>query len=485
MAKYDFDLGVIGGGAAGLTITAGAAQLGAKTLLIEKENELGGDCLHYGCVPSKTLIKTAKVYHEIKHAVKFGLPQVDIKPVDFQQVSNRIRSVIDVIQKHDSVERFCSLGAKVEFGQAEFIDEHSIRLHGKTYSAKTWTIATGSSPANPPFAGLDTVSYLTNKDIFYLDKLPGSMIILGGGPIAIEMAQAFNRLGTRVNVIQRSNQILSKEDKDMADIVMAQLSGEGVYFALDTSIVKIMEENGSKQVTIKNKEGKVETISAETLLVAMGRGPNINGLGLDNIGLTFTNKGIEVDSRLRTNHKHIYAAGDITGKYQFTHAAGYEGGIVISNAIFHLPRKTDYTFLPWCTYTSPELASIGLNEKGATAAGIKYSVWTEEFKNNDRSLAEGEETGKIKMLLDEKEKTIGVQILGPHGGDLLGEWVAVLNGKVKLSTLAGAVHPYPTLGEINKRVAGSFLSGKIFSPTVKKGLKLFFNLKGRACEDPD
>jgi pyruvate/2-oxoglutarate dehydrogenase complex dihydrolipoamide dehydrogenase (E3) component len=485
MAKYDFDLGVIGGGAAGLTITAGAAQLGAKTLLIEKENELGGDCLHYGCVPSKTLIKTAKVYHEIKHAVKFGLPQVDIKPVDFQQVSNRIRSVIDVIQKHDSVERFCSLGAKVEFGQAEFIDEHSIRLHGKTYSAKTWTIATGSSPANPPFAGLDTVSYLTNKDIFYLDKLPGSMIILGGGPIAIEMAQAFNRLGTRVNVIQRSNQILSKEDKDMADIVMAQLSGEGVYFALDTSIVKIMEDNGSKQVTIKNKEGKVETISAEALLVAMGRGPNINGLGLDNIGLTFTNKGIEVDSRLRTNHKHIYAAGDITGKYQFTHAAGYEGGIVISNAIFHLPRKTDYTFLPWCTYTSPELASIGLNEKGATAAGIKYSVWTEEFKNNDRSLAEGEETGKIKMLLDEKEKTIGVQILGPHGGDLLGEWVAVLNGKVKLSTLAGAVHPYPTLGEINKRVAGSFLSGKIFSPTVKKGLKLFFNLKGRACEDPD
>ncbi len=485
MSKYDFDLGVIGGGAAGLTITAGAAQLGAKTLLIEKENELGGDCLHYGCVPSKTLIKTAKVYHEIKHAVKFGLPQVDIKPVDFQQVSNRIRSVIDVIQKHDSVERFCSLGAKVEFGQAEFIDEHSIRLHGKTYSAKTWTIATGSSPANPPFAGLDTVSYLTNKDIFYLDKLPGSMIILGGGPIAIEMAQAFNRLGTRVNVIQRSNQILSKEDKDMADIVMAQLSGEGVYFALDSSIVKIMEENGSKQVTIKNKEGKVETISAETLLVAMGRGPNINGLGLDNIGLTFTNKGIEVDSRLRTNHKHIYAAGDITGKYQFTHAAGYEGGIVISNAIFHLPRKTDYTFLPWCTYTSPELASIGLNEKGATAAGIKYSVWTEEFKNNDRSLAEGEETGKIKMLLDKKEKTIGVQILGPHGGDLLGEWVAALNGKVKLSTLAGAVHPYPTLGEINKRVAGSFLSGKIFSPTVKKGLKLFFNLKGRACEDPD
>jgi pyruvate/2-oxoglutarate dehydrogenase complex dihydrolipoamide dehydrogenase (E3) component len=485
MAKYDFDLGVIGGGAAGLTITAGAAQLGAKTLLIEKESALGGDCLHYGCVPSKTLIKTAKVYHEIQQSIKFGLPPVDVKPVDFQQVSNRIRSVISVIQKHDSVERFCSLGARVEFGQAEFIDEHSIRLHGKTYSAKTWAIATGSSPAAPPFDGLDTVSYLTNKDVFYLDKLPGSMIILGGGPIAIEMAQAFNRLGTKVNVIQRSDQILTKEDKDMADTVMDQLSEEGVSFALGSTIVKIKEEDENKQVTFKNKEGESSTISAETILVAMGRSPNVSGLGLENIGLTYSNKGIEVDNRLRTNHKHIYAAGDITGKYQFTHAAGYEGGIVISNAIFHLPRKTDYTFLPWCTYTSPELASIGQNEKGATAAGIKYSVWVEEFKNNDRSLAEGEETGRIKMLLDEKEKPIGVQILGPYGGDLLCEWVAVLNGKVKLSTLAGAVHPYPTLGEINKRVAGSFLSGKIFSDTVKKGLKLFFNFKGRACEAPD
>jgi pyruvate/2-oxoglutarate dehydrogenase complex dihydrolipoamide dehydrogenase (E3) component len=485
MAKYDFDLGVLGGGAAGLTITAGAAQLGAKTLLVEKEPALGGDCLHYGCVPSKTLIRTARAYHDIKHATKFGLPQVDVKPVDFQQVSNRIQSVINTIQKHDSVERFCSLGARVEFGQAEFIDEHSIRLNDKIYSAKTWAIATGSSPANPPFEGLDNVSYLTNKDIFYLDKLPDSMTILGGGPIAIEMAQAFNRLGTTINVIQRSGQILSKEDRDLADTVMARLSEEGVNFFLDSSIVKIEEEGGNKLVTYKNKEGKSDTIGAKALLVAMGRAPNIKGLGLENISLTYSSKGIEVDSRLRTNHKHIYAAGDITGKYQFTHAAGYEGGIVISNAVFHLPRKADYTFLPWCTYTSPELASIGLNEKGAQAAGIRYSVWIEEFRNNDRSLAEGEETGMIKMLLDEKEKPVGVQILGPSGGDLLGEWVAILNGRVKLSTLAGAVHPYPTLAEINKRVAGSYLSEKIFSDKVKKGLKFFFNFKGRACGPPD
>lgn len=485
MAKYDFDIGVLGGGSAGLTITAGAARLGAKTLLVEKAPALGGDCLFYGCVPSKTLIRTSRVYHEIRHATKYGLPQGDVAPVDFKQVVKRIRSVIGIIQKHDSVERFCALGARVEFGQAEFIDEHSIRLNGKSYSAKTWALATGSSPAIPPFTGLESVSFLTNKDIFYLDELPTSMIILGGGPIAIEMAQAFNRLGTRITVIQRSGQILSREDKDLADIVMQRLADEGVDFVLGATILDVAEKDSEKEVRYKDSGGEIRRIAAGTLLVAMGRAPNVAGLGLEHIGVSFTNKGIPVDSRLRTNHKHIYAAGDITGKYQFTHAAGYEGGIVVSNAIFHLPRKTDYTFLPWCTYTSPELASIGLNEKGAAAAEIKYTTWTEEFRQNDRSLAEGEETGKLKMLLDEKENPIGIQILGLHGGDLVSEWVAVLNGKVKLSTLAGAIHPYPTLAEINKKVAGAFLAEKIFSTTVKKGLKFFFNFKGRACETAD
>ena len=188
-----------------------------------------------------------------------------------------------------------------------------------------------------------------------------------------------------------------------------------------------------------------------------------------------------MDERLRTSQRHIYAAGDVTGAYQFTHAAGYEGGVVIGNAVFHLPRKTNYALLPWCTYTDPELASIGMNEKRARAAGIRYSVWVEEFRDNDRSLAEGERVGRIKMILDEKERPVGVQILGPHAGELLSEWVAVFNGRVKLSTLASAVHPYPTLGEINKRVAGSFLSEKIFSGKVRKGLKFFFHLKGRAC----
>jgi pyruvate/2-oxoglutarate dehydrogenase complex dihydrolipoamide dehydrogenase (E3) component len=481
MANYDFDIGVIGGGAAGLTITSGAAQLGAKTLLVEKEKKLGGDCLHFGCVPSKTLIKTANVYHMMKNAKQFGLPQVELPPVDFKQVSKRIKSVIDIIQKHDSEERFCSLGARVEFGEPKFSDEHTIHLNGKSYSAKNWVIATGSSPGTPPINGLDNTPFITNKEIFYLDHLPRSMIVLGGGPIGIEMAQAFCRLGTKVFVVNRGNQILGKEDRDMADEVMQIMRSEGVVFHLDASIEATKDLGSEKEVLITDNQGETVSLRAETILVALGRAANTGGMGLADIGLEIDQRGIKVDRRLRTNHKHIYAAGDVNGGFQFTHAAGYEGGIVVSNAIFHLPRKTDYTFLPWCTYTAPELASIGMNEKAAQAAGIDYTVWSEHFKDNDRSLAEGDKAGKIKMILDEKEKPIGVQILGPHAGDLMGEWVAVLNGKVKLSTLASAVHPYPTIAEINKRVAGTFFSPKIFSDKIKKGLKFFFNLKGRAC----
>jgi len=218
------------------------------------------------------------------------------------------------------------------------------------------------------------------------------------------------------------------------------------------------------------------------LMAAAGRQPNTDGLGLEKISLDTGRKGIPVDTRMRTNHKHIYAAGDINGAYQFTHAAGYEGGIVLSNAVLHLPKRADYTYFPWCTYTDPELASIGMNEMAAKAAGHKYDVLTEEFRANDRSLAEGEETGRVKMIVDSGGKPLGIQILGPQAGVLISEWVAVLNGGVKLSTLASAVHPYPTLGEINKRIAGNYFSGKIFSDKVRKTLKFFFHLKGRACE---
>lgn len=483
MADYDFDIGVIGGGAAGLTVTAGSAQLGAKTLLVEKEKKLGGDCLHYGCVPSKTLIKSAHVYHLMKNAASFGLPPVQVPPVDFAHISRRIKSVIDIIQAHDSEERFCGLGARVEFGEPQFIDEHTIRLNGKVYSAKNWVIATGSSAAAAPIKGLDQTPYITNREIFYLQRLPESMIILGGGPIGCEMGQAFNRLGTRVHIVDRADQILGKEDKDMADTVMQVMQHEGVLFRLNVSVDEIRDHGGQKEVLITDPNGKISRLKAQTLMVAMGRGANTGGLGLDRIGVATNRNGVIVNDRLQTSQKHIYAAGDVAGGYQFTHAAGYEGGIVISNAIFHLPRKTDYTYLPWCTYTDPPLGSIGMNETAATKAGIEYSVWTESFKENDRSLTEGEDVGKIKLLLDKKEKPIGVQIVGPHAGDLLAEWVAVLNGKVKLSTIAAAVHPYPTVGEINKKVIGAYFSPKIFSDKIKKGLKFFFNLKGRAVCD--
>jgi len=483
MPKFDYDVGIISGGAAGLTVASGSAQLGAKTLLVEKENELGGDCLHFGCVPSKTLIKTAHVYSLMRNSRKFGLPSVQLPPVDYKEISQRIRSVIGTIQHHDSKERFCRLGAQVEFGQPTFTDEHSIRLNGSNYSANTWVIATGSSPIAPPIKGLDKTPYLTNREIFYLDHLPQSMIILGGGPIGSEMSQAFCRLGTKVTVVDMAPQILVKEDPDMADAVKDVLGSEGVEFYLNASIEEVSDHGSNKEVKIKTRQGNMISLKAETILVALGRCANTQDLGLEDIGVNFDRRGIRVDKRLRTNLKHIYAAGDINGGFQFTHAAGYEGGIVVSNAVFRLPRRVDYTFLPWCTYTDPPLGSIGMNEKSARAAGINYTVWTEEFKNNDRSLAEGETVGKIKMLLDEKEKPIGVQILGPHAGDLLSEWVAILNGKVKLSTLAAAVHPYPTIGEINKKVAGAYFSPKIFSEKIQKGLKFFFHLKGRACAE--
>ncbi len=305
MGTYDYDIGIIGGGAAGLTVASGAAQLGAKTLLVEKDPHLGGDCLHYGCVPSKTLIRTA---------------------------------------------------------------------------------------------------------------------------------QAFCRLGTKVTVVQRSGHILSKKDKDMADEVMTVLTSEGVTFHLDTFVLGVKALGTEREVIIKDQEGETKSLRAEKILVAVGRDPNVKGLKLEEIGVQFDRKGIKVDDRMRTSQKHIYAAGDVIGAFQFTHAAGDERGIVVSNAIFHLPRKVDYTFLPCCTYTDPELASIGMNEKSAKAAGIDYSFFSEAFKDNDRSLAEGERVGRIKMILDKSEKPIGVQILGPQAGELLSEWVRKGPGRCQDST---------------------------------------------------
>lgn len=481
----DFDLIIIGSGAAGLTIASGAAQLGVKVLLIEKEEQMGGDCLHYGCVPSKTLIKSANVRHQMKNAASYGLPAPQLEPVDFSKISAHIKSVIETIQPHDSPERFEKLGATVRFGVASFVDPKTILLKPSNGDAeekitgKTIVIAAGSTPSNPPFKGLHTVDYLTNETVFFQTELPKSLTVIGGGPIAVEMAQAFQRLGSKVTLLQRSAHILSKEDKDMAEIVEESLRRDGIKIATNTRIEEVTQDNGKVSVRFGNHDGTSEKVTSDKLLVALGRAPSVETLNLKAAGVEFSMKGIPVDEKMRTNVPHIYAVGDITGKYQFTHAAGYEGGIVIANAVFKMPRKANYTWLPWVTYCDPELASIGYNEKRATEAGITYTVHKEKFSANDRALAENQPEGILKLLMDDKKKVIGVQIAGIHAGELINEWVAILGGKVKLSTLAGSVHPYPTVGEINKKVAGTILSEKVFSPFTRKVLRFLFKYRGK------
>ncbi len=483
MAKYDYDLGIIGGGAAGLTAAAGAAQFGAKTILIEKSAMLGGDCLHYGCVPSKTLIRTAGVCSLLKRSKEFGLPGVQLPPVDLGAVMDRVKSVIENIQQHDSVERFCGLGAKVVFGNPYFLDDHTIILDGKNITAKSWIIATGSSPALPPVEGLATVPYWTNETILNQRKLPARLIVLGGGPIGLELSQTFARLGSRVTIVEFMDQILGPEDADLAAILETRLQDEGIKIYKSTKALRVQYIDSTIQLTAAADSGKGPTsvVEADALLVAAGRKPNIDGLGLEAAGVKYTARGIPTNARMKTNISHIYAAGDVNGQLPFTHVAGYEGGIALTNAVLRLPKRADYNKIGWCTYTDPEVASIGLNEKRAKKDGIKYRLWEESFADNDRAEAEGETKGKIKLLVSPGGKLLGCQIIGAHAGELIHEWVIALEGGVRLSTIAAAVHIYPTISEISKRVAGKIFAEKIFSDHSKNILKFIFSLKGRAC----
>lgn len=483
MARYDYDLGVIGGGAAGLTAAAGGARFGAKTILIEKSGRLGGDCLHVGCVPSKTLICTAGVWARAKRSKEFGLPGLSLPPVDLGMVMDRVQSVIDKIQHHDSPERFCSLGAEVIFGAPSFADDHVVVTGSRRISARSWIIATGSSPALPPVEGLSSVPYWTNETVFSQRKLPGRLIVLGGGPIGCELAQAFQRLGSRVIVVEFLPQILGPEDPDVADILRERLTEEGMEIHTDTRAVKAESSGGHILLTVSpaKGEGPSRVIEGDAILVAAGRSPNLDGLGLEAAGITYTRGGIPTNDRMKTSVPHIYACGDINGVMPFTHVAGYEGGVALTNAVLRLPRKADYAKIGWCTYTDPEVASIGLNEKRALQEGTNYHVLEERFGDNDRAQAEGEPAGKIKMLVSPKGTLLGCQIIGAHAGELIHEWVLSVSAGVKLSSVAGAVHIYPTLSEISKRVSGDLFASKIFSEKTRAMLRLMFNLKGRAC----
>jgi len=487
MKPFDYDLGILGGGAAGLTAASGAARFGAKTLLIEKADKLGGDCLHYGCVPSKTLIRSAGVMSLARRFPEFGLPEVNLPPVDLGAVMDRVARVIAKIQAHDSPERFCRLGAKVSFGAPSFVDPHSVTLNGKVITARTWIIATGSRPAVPPVEGLTNVPFWTNETVFRQRIVPKRLIVLGGGPIGLELAQAFGRLRASVTVVEFVDQILGIEDADIAAMLQDRLIDEGIAFLTGTKAVSAAYEGGIFRLALAPAagDGPVRALEAEAMLVAAGRKPNIEGLNLEAAGVAYTPRGITTDKRLRTTVKHIYACGDVNGVMPFTHVAGYEAGIALSNAVLRLPRSADYERIGWCTYTDPEVAGLGLNEKAAAAQGLSCRVIQEAFEDNDRALAEGEAKGKLKLMLDDKGKLLGVRIIGPHAGELIHEWVVASSAKVKLSTMAGAVHIYPTLSEISKRAAGDYYSDKLFSPRTKEILRLLFQLKGRACEVPE
>jgi len=490
---YTHDLIVIGGGSGGLTVAAGAAQLGVKTALIEKEH-LGGDCLYFGCVPSKTLIRSADAYMQTRESLDYGLPAAKTGPPAASAVMDRVRSVIGSIEPHDSPERFRSLGVDVRLGSGEFTGPHSFHLaDGGVLSAPKFVISTGSSPFIPPIPGLQEAGYITNRDIFSLKEFPEKLIVIGGGPIGVEMSQVFARFGVQVTLIDMRDHVLIREDRDMAEIIQQALVADGVRLELNASVESVASSGsdsgpssgGKKTVAIRRhtSDGEGEEaakIEGDLILVAAGRRGNTEGLGLDEAGVKVERGYIPTDEALRSSRKHIYAVGDVNGKYLFTHAAGAEGSVIIRRAVLHTPAKMDYRFIPWSTYSDPELASVGFNEKRAAEAGIDYRLVKTEFTENDRAWAEKTEGGRMKILLDRKDRIIGVQIAAAHAGELIAPALFAVRKGWKISEFLSPVFPYPTLAEIYRRAAGDYLSPRLFNPRVRRLLRMLFRYRGQA-----
>jgi pyruvate/2-oxoglutarate dehydrogenase complex dihydrolipoamide dehydrogenase (E3) component len=474
MNEIKADICVIGAGSGGLTVAAGASQMGAKTVLIEK-GKMGGDCLNYGCIPSKALLAAAKQAYGMGQGEKFGIAPA-IAQVDYAKTQAHVAGVIAAIEPHDSVERFEGLGVTVLKGTAQFTGPRTVEVEGTRVTAKRIVVATGSSPLVPPIEGLSEVPYLTNETIFDSKSLPGHLIIIGGGAIGVEMAQAHRRLGAQVTVLEAAN-ILHHEDPDLVSVVRDQLVSEGVDVH-ETAMVTGAQVSASGGITVTASTPSGDhTFDGSHVLVAVGRRPNVSGLNLEAAGITYTPRGIEVDARLRTSNKKIFAIGDVSGRLQFTHVAGYEGGIVIRNALFKLPAKASHKNVPWVTYTDPELAHIGLTEAQAREQfGGKVRVLTAPFEGNDRAVAERDTRGFLKVMVSSKGEILGASIVGAGAGEVIQQWSLAMSAGLKVGAMASFIAPYPTRGEISKRAVGEYYTPTLYSSKTRFLVKLLSKL---------
>ncbi len=454
-----YDIAIIGAGSGGLTIAGGAAQLGLKTVLFEA-GEMGGDCLNSGCVPSKSIIAAAHAAHVAKHSEAFG---ITAEPrIDFARTMAHVHEVIAGIAPHDSVERFEGLGAHVVKHRAVLTGRRTIEANGETYRAKRIVLATGSRARIFPIPGLDTVPYLTNETIWSLTERPAHLLILGGGNIGVEMAQAFRRLGSKVTIVEK-NRIMANDDRDLVEVVHKALAGEGVGIYENTDVSEVRKTDTGIAIRFERGEG----VEGSHLLVATGRQANVENLGLEAAGVKLGKGAIAVDARLRTSNRNIFAVGDCREGPQFTHAAGYDGGIVVRNVCFRLPAKANYDALPWVTFTDPELANVGLTEQMARDRGLKKITTVEApFGANDRARAERRPEGRIKIVLS-KGRIVGCGIVGLHAGELIHPWALGISQGLKPSQMVGYIAPYPTLGEITKAGTNELFKEKLFSKPVR------------------
>lgn len=461
MSMIETDICIIGAGSGGLSVAAGASQMGAKVVLLEG-HLMGGDCLNFGCVPSKALLAAGHKAHETA-AGAFGVAGHDPAP-DYAAAKDHVRAVIDEIAPVDSQERFEGFGVHVirEFGR--FISETEVKAGEHTIKARRFVIATGSGPFVPPIPGLDTVDYHTNETIFDLRERPDHLIIIGGGPIGMEMAQAHRRLGCKVTVLEGAK-AMGKDDPEAAAVVLDSLRAEGIEIVEGALASRISGEGGV--IRVETKDGP--TYEGSHLLMAVGRAVKVDKLDLEKAGVEYDRTGVKVGADLRSTNKRVYAVGDVAGGAQFTHVAGYHAGVIIRPMLFGLPAKARTDHIPWATYTSPELAQVGLTEAEAKAQhGDNVFIAKAEFEHNDRGIAIGQTKGFVKVMVV-KGKPVGATIVGPQAGELIGVWSLAIANKLKMSAIAGMIAPYPTLGEINKRAASAYFTPKLFdSPMVKK-----------------